>query len=437
VDIRHFVVEPLFEPIKPGDYDPFRQNQSGVKDRYCTHSSDMFSADFNNIDRQTVLNDDDGTLTGLVGSINGQPQESISINEDSFFNAPLTTPECLSDINVKPKSPPDVIATARTSPYEWLSTAIIADCAIVQKVGAQQCFDAADNEMKWAIPCTNTSCRGVPLYREYLTGNETKANPPQIRMMGQATAQRSTLSLNHAAYYIDTTQNCTSQGGCPKCMKVNEQDPNKCDAFDGNTWRPSIFLGGHTYYVYFIYAKTSMKQKYDIYVGPGTNVNALDVHPIRLDPNNYSIKDADSNFIHPSYNDPVLSVSVDLSGQQAAFTDSKKLFCRPQSYCTVKDDGSCGCKEGSGCAKDSDCGWGPTDIDCPVDPDNPNGMQCFGFRFTMPEGFKAPPLPLPPPQNLFVNFTTDPYFQPGNVKFANGKADNPEDVCYYNPVPAQ
>jgi hypothetical protein len=438
VAIRHFVVEPLFVPLKQGEYDPFRQNQEDVDTRYCTHSSDMFSAGFNNIDRQTVLNDDDGTLTGLVGSEGGEKRATISINEDSYFNAPLTTPECLSDINVLPKSPPDVTATARTSPYEWLSTAIIADCAIVQKVGAQQCFDTKDNLMKWAIPCTNTGCRGVPLYREYLVNGETKTNPPQIRMMGQATSQRSTLSLNRGAYYIDTTQNCTSQGSCPKCVKVNKDDKTKCDTFEGSPWSPSVFLGGHTYYVYFLYANGQMKQKYDIYVGPGTNINELNVKPVRLDPNNYSITDSDANIVGtPVYTDPVLSVTVDLSSQESAFTDSKKLFCRPKSYCEAKDDGSCGCLAGSDCKKDSDCAWGPTDMDCPVDASNPNGMQCFGFRFTMPPGFKAPPTPLPPPQNLFVDFTTDPYFQTGNVTFAEGKVIDPKDVCTYDPVPMQ
>ena len=438
VDIRHFVVEPLFVTLKPGENNPFAQDQDKVDTRYCTHSADMFSASFNNIDRQTVLNDDDGTLTGLVGKEGGEEHESISINEDSFFNAPLTTPECLSDINVKPKSPPDIVATARTSPYEWVSTAIIADCAIVQKVGAQQCFDTTDQRMKWSIPCTNTSCRGVPLYREYLVSGETKTNPPQIRMMGQATSQRSTLSLNHASYYIDTTQNCTSQGGCPKCIEIDPNNSNKCITYDpANTWRPSIFLGGHTYYVYFLYAKATMKQKYDIYVGPNTNDTELDVKPIRLDPNNYGIQDATGNFVNGTYANNILTVTVDLTGQGDAFNESKKLFCRPKSYCESKSDGSCGCLPGSGCTQDSDCAWGPTDMDCPVDPANPNGMQCFGFRFTMPAKFLAPPVPMPPPQDLFVDFATDPYFQPGTVTFAQGSATDSKDVCTYNPVPMQ
>src|SRR5262249_40492818 len=156
-----------------------------------------------------VLNDDDGTLTGLVGKYNGSHRPAISINEDPFFLAPLTTPECLSDINVLPPPPmlpSTVIPTATTSPYEWLSTAILPDCA------NSMCLNLNDNLGYWGLDCTTQACRGVPLFREYLTTDEVTNNTrPQIRMMGQATGQRSTLSLNHGHYYLDTSQSCTSQ----------------------------------------------------------------------------------------------------------------------------------------------------------------------------------------------------------------------------------
>ncbi|HZD32082.1 MAG TPA: hypothetical protein VE779_10530 [Candidatus Angelobacter sp.] len=447
VDIRHFVIEPLFVSIKPTEYDPFQQNQTAVDIRYCTHSVDMFSANFNNIDRQTVLNDDDGTLTGLLGNdVSSTPmmRPTISINEDDYFNAPLTTAECLSDINVTPPVAMDQPFTARTSPYEWLTTAIIADCAIVQKVGDIQCFDPkTDLYMRWSIPCTTSHCRGVPLFREYLTDTESTAKTrPQIRMMGQSTAQRSTLSLNHGAYYIDTTQNCTSQGGCPKCVTLDPMNPKRCMTYDTNPYSPSIFLGGHTYYVYFVYATKDTKQKYDIYVGPGSSVAELNVTPIRLDPNNYAITPATgTSFVNPTYTGSILNVSVDLTGQSAAFTNSKPLFCRPQAYC--KSSGSsCVCDPAnalcqSGQLTNSDCAWGPTDMDCPVDPANPNGMQCFGFSFTMPGNFKAPDLPIVPADDLFKLFTTDNYFAKDNVTFVKGKSISPNDSCVYNPVPVQ
>ena len=47
------------------------------------------------IDRQTELNDDDGTLTGLSNSLSdGHLKQTISINEDPFFSAPIEAAEC-------------------------------------------------------------------------------------------------------------------------------------------------------------------------------------------------------------------------------------------------------------------------------------------------------------------------------------------------------
>jgi hypothetical protein len=69
-------------------------------------------------------------------------------------------------------------------------------------------------------------------------------------------------------------------------------------------------------------------------------------------------------------------------------------------------------------------------MDCPVDPNNPNGMQCFGFSFTMPPNFTAPDVPIVPDDKLFVPYATgDSYFAPGNVKFANGASISPNDLC--------
>jgi len=61
VDIRHFVIEPLFS-----SKGLFVTDGTAVKSRYCTYNSVMFTG-FTDIDRQTELNDDDATLTGLVG----------------------------------------------------------------------------------------------------------------------------------------------------------------------------------------------------------------------------------------------------------------------------------------------------------------------------------------------------------------------------------
>ena len=63
----------------------------------------------------------------------------------------------------------------------------------------------------------------------------------------------------------------------------------------------------------------------------------------------------------------------------------------------------------------------PQTIDCPVDPNNPTSMRCFGFSFKMPGSWKAPDKPIVPDDNLFVN----------------GATISPNDACVYSPVPNQ
>jgi hypothetical protein len=440
VDIRHFVIEPQFLPILWNQNNPFQQDQNAVMNDYCTWSLDMFSASFTHIDRQTVLNDDDGTLTGLVGHAMGANQPAISINEDAYFDAPLTTPECRSNLNVSPLNPAlGVVPTATTSPYEWLTSAILADCA------NQQCINPQDPlvTIRWGLPCSNPTCRGVPLFREYLTDQEDPAFRPQIRMGGQSTGQRSTLSLNHGAYYIDTTQSCASQvntGSCPTC---NQRD-NKGNCIGWNSaYSPSIFLKGHTYYVFLVYATDKTKQKYDMFVGTHhTTVNDFKVTPIFMDPNGWQVRTpGDGSFIKPPGYDSssgILTVNMDLTAQGSLF--DRKPFCTPKSYCSVDGNGNCGCNPSNpDCNQTAnDCRWATNDIDCPAVPGNANLMNCFGFSFTLPTDFPEQ-TPRKPPDSLFVNFSQQPdhYFASGEVTFERGSLVPPTDACYYTTLPVQ
>jgi len=77
VDIRHYVVQPLYQP---GTY---LTDDARVQTEFIgigTAETGLMSG-FTDIDRQTVLNDDDGTLTGFG--------KTISVNEDAFFGAPI------------------------------------------------------------------------------------------------------------------------------------------------------------------------------------------------------------------------------------------------------------------------------------------------------------------------------------------------------------
>jgi hypothetical protein len=142
VDIRHCVIEPLFAPETPGTW--FKTDQTATQPRYCTWNPASFD-NFTTIDRQTILLDDDGSLTGF--------RNTASVNEDAFFNAPIEASECASDM------------TAKTSPYEYVTTVVYPGGA-----STNSC-DAAT----WNSNCTS-GCYGVPLYRQYLTGPEAQQN---------------------------------------------------------------------------------------------------------------------------------------------------------------------------------------------------------------------------------------------------------------------
>ena len=127
VDIRHYVIQPLFEI---GSY---RTKDKQVEDEFIggvEGAKNKFSG-FTDVDRQTELNDDDGTLTGFINT--------ISVNEDGFFGAPIQAPQCKSNVGVNPDaacagktitpSKTQQPQTARTSPYDYVTTVIYPGCA--------------------------------------------------------------------------------------------------------------------------------------------------------------------------------------------------------------------------------------------------------------------------------------------------------------------
>ena len=91
----------------------------------------MFNG-FTDIDRQTELSDQDGSLTGLLGAQNQKSYlPTISVNKDIFFNAPLETVECASDITDNMPDPwgpctlsEPLCGTANTSPYDYVTTVV-------------------------------------------------------------------------------------------------------------------------------------------------------------------------------------------------------------------------------------------------------------------------------------------------------------------------
>ncbi|HSY87426.1 MAG TPA: hypothetical protein VLA85_12725, partial [Verrucomicrobiae bacterium] len=431
VEIRHYVIDALF---KVGSYN---DDTTQIMNDYCDFSGIFPNfGNFSDIDRQTELNDDDGSLTGLTNDVKVQtkdqpptteskPTGTISVNPVEFFRAPVETAECLSNRGVtpdkacpisNPKPPPPFVlpatptpAGANTSPYDYVTTVVFPELckgAFPAAGTPRKCGDDNDNvggvvevggikytrwtkllgrAGDWSAECTNPACYGVPLYRQLLTGtsasrelkdwnatcgtielrkkNQKDCRWPFVRMGGQSTYQRSSLTVNHGTYFIDTSVSNDTQTKKEAFTTTKPcNDPSVPAAADCSPRSVNVFLKGQTYDVFFLFAKPATKQTYQIYVGStGFNL-ANDVGAIRpvLDTmpmpsiesvtpwptnwtKNYNDKVACATFLKPDKTIDtscgILQVTVDFSAQ----TDlDPKSQCLPANFC-VKSGSTCGC----------------------------------------------------------------------------------------------
>src|SRR3990167_1937412 len=433
VDIRHFVIEPLFVP---GGKFAFQSDDDRVKTNYCTfalNNPEGVGGSFGNfsaIDRQTILNDDDGSLTGL--------KNTISVNEDPFFNAPTETLECQSE------------NTARTSPYDYVTTVVYPGCVEKGDCGGHCRIDGKicaidDNCAKmppkdnscnlegafWGGDCGSSFCYGVPLYRQFLTQNEAaNKSGAQIRMMGMNFFQRSNLTSNHGVYYIDTTVSQANQLG-------------GLQVAGGHNTPFFIFLRSETYYVLLIFAKDTTKQTYLIPVGsgfdPAKDVNGIS-SPLKksrpLDVNSIAWP---SKWVRKWYKDDpatgIVEVTVDLADFKTKFDNAKKDRCQPESFCTWTGSaasGTCGCSDQLktsnpelytectktlGDNKNTVCSWAVRAVDCPEG-------GCVGFSFKLPTDPPAEPLPPPAPCCFPDNSDWNVKFSPVGQNIAGSCQDS-------------
>jgi hypothetical protein len=124
---------------------PYPPDRTAIDKRYCVSTPGMFTG-FTDVDRQTVLNDGDGSLTGFANTI------SVNFNSP-FFTAPIEAVECASDV------------TAKTSPYDYVTTVVYPYCGLT-------CRRVTDTQI-WNVDCADERCYGVPLYRQTVTGAGT------------------------------------------------------------------------------------------------------------------------------------------------------------------------------------------------------------------------------------------------------------------------
>lgn len=422
VDIRHFVFQP--------DYSlgTYTDNTAAEDNTYCfVPGNNMFSGSgFTDIDRQTELSDDDGSLTGFINS--------ISVNEDPFFNAPYQTPECASNLGIGAQttptptpSPVPPAPTVDTSPYEYVTT------AIYPKAGPTANCAGGPTGTDWCTTCTGPTCTGVPLYREYQTGTEEGSPAHFIRMSGEAVGQRSSLTVNNGFYYMDTTTPTTGKSSNP-------------------------FEPGHTYDIFFLFAKQETSQTFQMYIGTGLSSEypTKNVHAMRVKINT----GAKAGSINPrphttwptkwtrTYDSTtgLLTVTTNMSN----FTDligfdppvpatQSTGLCEPSSFCSWNSKSkSCGCSASSSDYPllnvdnnfQSECtnvcqNWAVRDLDCPTD-------GCYGFEVTLPSTFNPSPATNPLPTPLCYAQTADWTMPFGNANGFDPAAASVAGVCAYS-----
>jgi cell migration-inducing and hyaluronan-binding protein len=413
VDIRHFVIDPLFENDTAET--TYVTDERAVSNQYCTSAQNIFGSNWTSIDRQTVLQDNDGSLTGLSNTEPAPPQgqpsnplkQTFSINDDPFFEAPVEAPECASAIdsvllngsrdgNAEPanacnrpigESPP---ATAKTSPYDYLSTVV-----------------SANIEEGWDRTCTDPKCYGVPLYRQYLTADEwtrwfkpdkpgtgcdqagNQSTPecrwPMIRMAGADTGQRQTMTVNNGLYYLDTS--------------VPEEIQQKVATHVNG------FRKGRKYLVFFVYAKDTTRQTYQIYVG--TKFDSTNFKPARVTINDAPVKYTEltgaAPWVTADYTQVatkgILTVTVDFRTEKSSLVPTPTNgVCQPQTFCRAAGNSCVNASlqgnpnknfqtENSTVCSD----WAVKDLDCPLG-------GCYGFSFELPKdgdfatgGYHRPP----------------------------------------------
>lgn len=447
VDIRHYVVEPLFEPISPTNPYAFKNDNEALKKAYCTFITtgpDNLGGTFSNftaVDRQTILNDDDGSLSGLKSGRKSGGNDTIAVNEDQFFDAPVETIECASE------------KTAKMSPYDHVTTVVYPGCVAGKDCGGtcsrdgKPCADTSNctpsidpdppnlcENTTWTDDCGASFCYGVPLYRQFLTGDEeSNTVGQQIRMMGMSFFQRSNLTANNGIYYIDTTVSEQSQRDGLLLAPLQKPSLN-------------VFKGGETYYVLQLFAKESTKQTYLYYVGdgfnPDTDVNAISSELKSSRPLDVKSVSWPTNWVRKWYKDDpttkIVEVTVDYKEFSPKFAKAKMDRCQPQSFCTWEGDvqtGSCECKDKSdeecnkklGDNKNTICSWAVRAVDCP-------DGGCLGFSFKLPTGFQADDLD-PPTPTCYPSKNPDELNSVWNIDFDPVRDDLAGPGCNVNPLP--
>jgi len=271
------------------------------------------------------------------------------------------------------------------------------------------------------------------LYRQDLVPDDSTNTSPFIRMAGQAIGQRSTLTVNHGIYAIDTTAS-----------------PNTQAPFSGGTFSDgflSMFLGGETYYFFDLYSKPDTRQTFRVYVDGGpSDATDANVYMVRADQGG-----APPTFTPPNANtwptqwtrsydstSHILEVTMNMEG----FAEFKQNYdlaasnrCKPANYCSFNSsDNTCSCSLPNTNPSDpvyKSCQracsqWSMKDVNCPKG-------GCYGFAVVFPSGFfpQDQGTPKPPPVTCTIKSVDSDW-----TKMFMSPVLTPHDACTYATLPS-
>jgi hypothetical protein len=253
-------------------------------------------------------------------------------------------------------------------------------------------------------------------------------------MAGTDTSQRQTMTMNNGVYYLDTTISATRQKNDP----FSPVQP----ASRGY----NVFQANETYYVFFLYARKTTAQTYQIYVGQNFDIQGgFRAGRMKIPDKNLAThwnSQLQTPGVTADYSrvkkDGILTVKIDFANvTELDPTDKRNLanLCRPRTFCQPSSDGT----QCVSAVANTDplltanaklqgdisaaCGtWAVKDLDCPKD-------GCFGFSFKLPNDFKTGeykrPDPTPFPE-LATQFSSP----------APAVAERRGGQCYYDPAKA-
>jgi hypothetical protein len=306
----------------------------------------------------------------------------------------------------------------------------------------------------------------VPLYRQFLAGDKTgqtrewehwianncNTDPtkfgitkpcrwPFIRMAGTALGTRETLTVNNGTYYIDTT--------VPLSMQLSEVYNTSGTNGATSNVTASPFLANETYYVFFVYAKPTTRQTYEVYLGPGAT--AANVQPIQFRLDTLAVTTLNKQpWLTPDLGTGgIVNVAVDFTQLKDGTLDTapKNGLCQPVTFCKASgttcgsaltdDDPLVIADPSIKMQADAVCSqWAVKDLDCP-----PKG--CYGFSFKMTDGFTAEatpddPSPHRPAPDSFPSNDSSQGQPTWRVKFV-GTTLQPDSTaagqCHYTTLP--